>query len=226
MQITFKIGVFKLGNWCGCLNLVHKIALSHGLSGLAWLSEARARGQSQRIGLAWLAEATAWLGWLLASGQGRQNTIPSTCYSPHQTPAENALTTRIDAPRAGLQDLAAGRLTPPPTRKVASSAPVHQILRCCVATAAPRSGVWHNVDYMDRRPASGTTDFQICVKFFLTSVSSMRGVQDQPPTQNSIFRRPPSDISNQNFAAARPSSPPTYPKMTIRFFAFRRATGP
>ncbi|KAK7007575.1 hypothetical protein R3P38DRAFT_2792361 [Favolaschia claudopus] len=66
-----------------------------------------------------------------------------------------ALTIRIDTPRAPFQDLAAGRLTPPPTRKAACSPLFNASVVVEGVAAAPRSGA-HNFDYMDRRPASGT----------------------------------------------------------------------
>ncbi|KAK6974847.1 hypothetical protein R3P38DRAFT_3479556 [Favolaschia claudopus] len=53
--------------------------MSKAMAYLAWLGPeifkpgARAR-QSQKNGLAWPAQAMAWLGWLLALSQGRQNT--------------------------------------------------------------------------------------------------------------------------------------------------------
>ncbi|KAK7065056.1 hypothetical protein R3P38DRAFT_3166075 [Favolaschia claudopus] len=65
----------------------------------------------------------------------------------------SSLVSKILSPDAFFhQDLAAGRLTPPPTRKATKSPPFNAFL-VVVVGAAPRSGA-DSFDYMDRVPAS------------------------------------------------------------------------
>ncbi|KAK7051743.1 hypothetical protein R3P38DRAFT_3343849 [Favolaschia claudopus] len=140
------------------------------------------------------------------------------------------------------ENIAAGRQIPPTTREAAGHA---EASTCCLTSYGTVQ--WrYTFSTPYRRPASGRFDFEIYVKFFLTSVSlsesfpcrerrllytsTSRGqaVLDitpvaQPPHQNSIVCRPASDISFKNFPLFGPSQQLNL-RIKIRFLSVRRAT--
>ncbi|KAK7013101.1 hypothetical protein R3P38DRAFT_2789089 [Favolaschia claudopus] len=115
-----------------------------------------------------------------------------------------ASTRRIAVPRATLSVLAAGRLTPPPTRKAAGPASLSRRMRCFRRRHPRRAAARIPVTIWIFFPRAGP---RVWAAGRLTPAPDLSSSETcSPQFPSSIFRRPLSNVStplNQNLSAAR-----------------------